>query len=134
MEEMDETCTDFAGRSRHFTTRLEETPGGLCAEAVEKGKEDGYRFKVVVAAGATGRALWDLREKMHRLLNTRHLEKDEGNRTWRMTHDVLRGRISWGGDHVGPKFVVDGRPLNWEEVGRLMDVYQGFEFELRILT
>jgi hypothetical protein len=134
MEEMDETCTDFTGRTRHFTTRLQETPGGLCAEAVEKGKEDGYRFKVVVAAGATGQALWELREKMHRTLNTRHLEKDERSATWRMTHDVLRGRIAYGGDHAAPKLVVDGKPLTWEEVGRMMDAYEGFEFELRILS
>ena len=134
MEEMDETCTDFTGRTRHFTTRLQETPGGLCAEAVEKGKEDGYRFKVVVAAGATGRALWKLREKIRQVLNTRHLEKDERSATWRMTHDVLRGRIAYGGDHAAPKLVVDGKPLTWEEVGRMMDVYEGFDLELRILS
>ena len=133
MEEMDESCTDFAGRTRHFRTRLEETPGGLCAEAVEQGKDDGYRFKVVVATGATGQALWELREKMHRILNTRHLERDEKTGAWLMTHDVLRGWVTCGEDHGLPRLVVDGKPLTWEEVGRMMEVYEGFEFELRIL-
>ncbi len=133
MEEMDESCTDFAGRTRHFRTRLEETPGGLRAETVEKGKEDGYRFKVVVATGATGQALWELREKMHQILNTRHLERDEKTGTWLMTHDAVRGRVAFGDDHGRPKLVIDGKSLSWEDVGRMIDVYEGFEFELRIL-
>lgn len=134
MEEMNESCTDYAGRTRQFVTRLEETPGGLCAEAVEAGKEDGYRFKVVVPSGATGQALWELRQKMHRILNIRHIERNEETKTWLMTHDVVRGRITWGGESEGPKLVVDGKALPWEEVGRMMAVYEGFEFELRIVT
>jgi hypothetical protein len=134
MEEMNETHTDFAGRTRHFVTRLDETPGGLRAEAVETGKVDGYRFKVVAPSGATGQALWALRQKMSSILNVRHIERENGHRTWSMTHDVLRGRITSSKDSEEPTLIVDGQPLSWEDVGRMLSSYEGFEFEFFIRT
>jgi hypothetical protein len=134
MEEMNETHTDFAGRTRHFVTRLDETPGGLRAEAVEAGKVDGYRFMVVVPSGASGQALWTLRQKMSTILNIRHIEREEGHRTWTMTHDVLRGRITSSKDSEGPTLIVDGKPISWEEVGGMLSSYEGFEFEFFIRT
>jgi|SRR6516162_9563574 hypothetical protein len=132
MEEMNETHTDFAGRTRHFVTRLDETPGGLRAEAVEAGKVDGYRFMVVAPSGASGQALWMLRQKMSAILNVRHIEREDGHRAWSMTHDVLRGRITSSKDSEEPTLIVDGKPLSWEEVGRMLSAYEGFEFEFFI--
>jgi hypothetical protein len=134
MEEMKETQTDFEGRTRHFVTRLDETPGGLRAEAVEAGKVDGFRFMVVVPSGASGQALWTLRQKMSAILNVRHIERKEGHRTWSMTHDVLRGRITSSKDPEEPTLIVDGKPLSWEDVGRMLSSYEGFEFEFFIRT
>lgn len=132
MEEMNETHTDFAGRPRHFVTRLDETPGGLRAEAVEAGKVDGYRFMVVAPSGASGQALWMLRQKMSQILNVRHIEREDGRGAWTMTHDVLRGRITSSTDSEEPTLIVDGKPLSWDEVGRMLSTYEGFEFEFFI--
>ena len=135
MEEMKETHTDFAGRKRHFRTVLRETPGGLSAEAIEtKDGKGGYRFKVVVPTGAVGAGLWTLRQKMARILNTRHIERDAGGKgSWLPTHDVVRGRIDCDPDSHEPTLVVDGEMLSWDEFARFLLFHEGFDFELRFV-
>lgn len=132
MDEMVEKFTDFAGRERRFRIRLESTPGGLRAEALEDGQQaGGYRFRVVAASGGTAEALSKLRSRMAQVLNVRHILRRPSTGDWGVTHDVLRGRIAFDKETNGPMIVIDGQPLDWDEFGRLMLEHEAFDFELQ---
>jgi len=48
---------------------------------------------------------------------------------------VVRGRIIWdehGGGEI-PLLVVDGRPVTWDQLGRMLMSYEGWRFTLEIL-
>jgi len=48
---------------------------------------------------------------------------------------VVRGRIEWDeetGDRL-PRLVIDGEPVAWEEMGRMLMSHEGFQFRLEIL-
>lgn len=131
MDEMTETFTDFVGRERRFRIRMESTPNGLRAEAVEDGQQSGgYRFRVVAASGGAAEALSNLRRRMSQVLNVRHLLRDPKTGDWGATHDILRGRIDFDKETGSPLIVIDGQPLTWDEFGRLMTEHEGFDFDL----
>ena len=117
---------DFAGNTRTF--RLEQFPvpgGGYGVAAIEDAAgDDGYvcrTFSVVDPFHALG----DLRKQIRKLLATRHLVKRQGDLS--LTHDRLRGHISYGG------VVVDGIFLTFENLAELMQTYEGFQFDLHIV-
>ena len=70
-------------------------------------------------------ALGDLRWRIRKMLSTRHLIKQDGRQS--LTHDRLRGRISSGG------VVVDGIFLTFEQLAELVQTYEGFQFDLKIV-
>ena len=70
-------------------------------------------------------ALGDLRKQIRKLLAPRHLVKRQGDLS--LTHDRLRGHISYGG------VVVDGTFLTFEQLAELMQTYEGFQFDLKIV-
>jgi len=46
----------------------------------------------------------------------------------------VRGQITWDDNEDGrvPCLVIDGRELSWEEFGRMLMTYEGFNFKLEI--
>jgi hypothetical protein len=66
---------------------------------------------------------------MRRSLATRHLSGSGGARD--MLHDTLRGRITSDGDR-GVLLVVDGKPLDTDDLAAILGSYEGWEFELCI--
>jgi hypothetical protein len=114
-----------------FATRL--LGDKLCIDAYEESLE-GYEFQVL------GDALDDPMErfqellgKMRRALNRRHLVYEEGRRHI-SGESVVRGRISWDDETDGlvPLLSIDGRPVTWNEFGRMLMTFEGWQFRLEI--
>ncbi|WP_422655651.1 DUF7713 domain-containing protein [Longimicrobium sp.] len=57
-------------------------------------------------------------------MSTRYLH-GEGD-DLELAHDDLKGRIAYGG------VAVDGQFVSFDELVRLLDAYEGFQFHLRI--
>jgi hypothetical protein len=121
-----EDFVDFAGKTR--TIKLEQFPvpgGGYGVAAIEDAAgDDGYVFRTFSVVDPF-HALGDLRKQIRKLLATRHLVKRQGDLS--LTHDRMRGHISDGG------VVVDGIFLTFEQLAELMQTYEGFQFDLRIV-
>ena len=123
-----EEAEDFAGRKRSFVIDCHEGPLGYTVRASEAGKERlGYEFACYSETSPYA-ALGRVRDKMARGLATRHLSSAKGPRE--MLHDSLEGRItSRAGEVV---VVVDGIPLDIEDLARFLAAREGWGFELRI--
>jgi hypothetical protein len=48
-----------------------------------------------------------------------------------MLHDTLRGRISWT-NHYGLVLIVDGVPLEMEDIRQILETHEGWQFRLEI--
>ena len=120
-----EEFVDFAGRTRTFTVELNELPWGHGVHAIEDVEgDDGYEFRAFSAVDAF-HALALLRQRIPKLLSVRHLLEQDG--TLSLTHDRLRGRVAYGG------VVVDGIFLTFDRLAELIQTYEGFQFDLKIV-
>jgi hypothetical protein len=120
-----EEFVDFAGRTRKFTVQRDELPWGFGVSAVEDVKGNGgYEFRAFSALDAF-HALALVRKKIAKMLSVRHLLEQDGRLS--LTHDRIRGRVAFGG------IVVDGIFLTFEQLAELIQTYEGFQFDLRIV-
>lgn len=121
-----EEFTDFAGRTRRFT--LEQYPVplgyGVCASEDVDGGDDGYIFRAFSTVDPF-QALGDFRKRIRKLLSVRHLVEQDGGLS--LTHDRRRGRIDYGG------VVVDGIFLSFDRLAELLQTYERFQFDLKII-
>lgn len=121
------------GRAHRFLYRLWRAPTGVAAEAEEEGSPgNGYRGKVLGAPDANvGRLLERLRERLARQVGQLHLEPHPDQGGWIAGGMELRGRLEWAGEPSGPyDVVVDGRRFTWEEFGRVLEPFEGWDFRL----
>ncbi|MHB0958287.1 MAG: DUF7713 domain-containing protein [Pirellulaceae bacterium] len=121
-----EEFVDFAGNTRTFNLQHYVVPGGgYGVTATEDvAGDEGYVFRAFSVIDAF-HALGDLRKRIPKLLSIRHLVERHGRIT--LTHDRLRGHISFGG------VVVDGIFLTFEQLAELVQTYEGFQFDLKIV-
>jgi hypothetical protein len=120
-----DTFVDFAGATRKFTLRRQELPWGHGVLAIEDAEgDDGYEFHAFSPVDPF-HALGILRQKIARILSVRHLVRQDGRLS--LTHDRMRGRISYGG------VVVDGTFLTFDQMAELVQTYEGFQFDLKIV-
>ena len=47
---------------------------------------------------------------------------------------VVRGRIGWDVAHDGrvPLLIIDGREITWDELGRMLMSFEGWQFKLTV--
>ncbi len=47
---------------------------------------------------------------------------------------MVRGHITSSAvdDHQTPLLVIDGKPIRWEEFGRMVSTYMGFRFKIEL--
>jgi hypothetical protein len=72
-------------------------------------------------------------ERMRRELGRRHIEPEGTG--YRITEgDVVRGQITDDRDSLEqmPLLIIDGKPITWEEPGRMVAPYARFRFKLGI--
>lgn len=125
-----ETLEDFAGVKREFQITMREVAFGVLMTAREVGKDEGYEFSAFDASNAY-LALGELRARMRRALSTRHLVVEEGRLY--PAHDTLRGRITMNPESHEVLFVIDGTPVSLAEMVRIVSMYEGFQFSLRLV-
>jgi hypothetical protein len=71
-------------------------------------------------------------------LGKNHIEWDNTTNCWQISEeDVVRARISSdleNEENYGhpPLIVIDGKEITWEDFGRMLMTYEGFNFKLEI--
>lgn len=129
--------TDCTGESHefHFRTHLFGTGVALDALELRNGQPEGYEFQVIGDPGDDLLALLGrLIEKMRRGLAVKHL-CDEGRFGLQIAdHQIVRGRIDCdpGNYDRMPLLIIDGREVTWEEMGRMLMTFEGWQFKLEI--
>jgi hypothetical protein len=126
---------DRAGEKHefHFQTRLLGNIVALDAFELRDESPAGYRFQVVGHPGDDALVLLGrLIEKMRRALSTQHLT--DGEYGLQIADRTVRGRIEWDDSAAErtPLIVVDGREISWEDFGRMLMTFEGWQFKLDI--
>ncbi len=118
----------------HFRTRLFGTGVALDAFELRDGNRAGYQFQVIGDPKEDLLVLLGrLIAKMRRALSTKHVEHGEYGLEI-ADHRVVRGRIEWDDDYDGslPLLIIDGRAIAWEDFGRMLMTFEGFQFKFNI--
>jgi hypothetical protein len=106
--------------------------GGVVGEAEEADRPpgEGFAFQVTGQPGESAHQVVDrLREKVWREVGRAYLEREGGR--WGIAGDEVAGRVSWREDDPElPTLVIDGQPVSWEELGRMLLAFEGWEFRL----
>jgi len=121
--------TDCSGRTRHFVISYFHASLGFGVQAQEEDKDgQGFFFREFDATSPY-LALGRLRGRIEKALNTRHIEQREpGN--FQATNRTVRGRISYSDGEVA--FVIDGQLLTLQQFGKMVETFEGFEFQFDI--
>jgi hypothetical protein len=118
----------------HFRTHLFGTGVALDAFELRDGHPAGYRFQIIGDPEEDLLALLGrLIDKMRRALSIRHVR--DGKLGLRIAdHQVVRGMIEWDDAQEGrmPLLIVDGREITWQEFGRMLMTFEGWQFKLEI--
>jgi hypothetical protein len=128
------TLEDRDGIPHTFQFRTHIFSDQLSLEALETGPQEGYAFSAIADAEQDLFVTFQrLFERIRRELGRRHIEREgEG---YRITDAaVVRGQITSdpdSGDRM-PLLIIDGKPIPWEELGRMVSSYEGFRFKLEI--
>jgi hypothetical protein len=128
--------TDVSGDTHefHFHTLLRGTHVTLEAFELFDEHPSGYRFQVIGGPEDDLMALLGkLIEKMRRALSIKHLE--DGELGLQITdHQIVRGLVEWDDASDGrmPLLLIDGRQITWEEFGRMLMSFEGWQFKLEM--
>lgn len=120
----------------HFRTRLFGPGPGIALDAFElrDGHPAGYQFQVIGKPEDDLLALLGrLIDKIRRALSLVHLGDGEYGLQI-ADHRVVRGMVGWDAAEDGrvPLLTIDGREITWEELGRMLMTYEGWQFKLEI--
>jgi hypothetical protein len=124
-----EDFVDCAGKRRRFV--LQVYAGGRFLEAREilAGGVPGARMALPVKRGEA--PPWGaIRKRIRERLARRDLTRDENGRAI-LVADALRGQLTWSPEE-GLAVIIDDVVLSWDEVGRLLECYEGFDLRLEI--
>lgn len=128
-----ETITGPDGRRHHIVYRVWRSPGGIAVEASEGDRSfEGYEAEVV---GEHEADVATLVEQVKAAIEERIARQDlelspSGHMV--MAGNELLGRLVWLDDGSPYGVVVDGQEMSWEEFGRAMEPYEGWEFRISI--
>ncbi len=128
--------TDCAGtvHTFHLRTHLFGTGVALNAFELRDGNPAGYQFQIIGdPEDDLLMLLGRLVEKMRRALSTKHLTDSEHGLQI-ADRQLVRGMIEWDDTHDGrvPLLIIDGREITWDEFGRMLMSYEGWQFKLSI--
>jgi len=72
-------------------------------------------------------------DEVHGFVAVKHLE--QGSLGLQVAGQAVRGRIEWDDQQDGrvPVVVVDGREISWDQFGRMLMTFEGWQFKLQIL-
>ncbi len=118
----------------HFRTHLFLPGVALNAFELRDGEPAGYEFQIIGDPEDDLFALFGrLVEKIRRALSIRHLKS--GSLGLQIADQVVRGRIKWDeeGDGRVPLLVIDGAEIPWDQFGRMLMSFTGWQFRLEVL-
>ena len=128
--------TDDSGKVHqfHFRTHLLGHIVSLEAFELENGSPGGYQFQI---AGDPEDDLYALLgrmiEKIRRALGKKHIE--DGEFGLQIKDEVVRGSIDLDMSEAEPTplLVIDGREITWEQFGKMLMTFEGWQFKLELL-
>jgi len=126
---------DCAGKPHDFHFRTHLFGPGVAVDAFEvcNGQPSGYQFQTIGDAEEDLLGLLSrLIAKMRRALSVTHVE--DGEYGLQIADRLVRGRIGWDEAEDGrvPLVIVDGREITWNEFGRMLMCFEGWQFKLEI--
>ena len=128
--------TDCAGEVHEFHFRTNLFGPGVSIDAFElrDGLPSGYQFQIIGSPeGDLLKLLGQLIQKMRRGLSVKHLV--DGRYGLQIAdHGMVRGKIEWDDAHDGrvPLLIIDGREVTWDELGRMLMSFEGWQFKLTV--
>jgi hypothetical protein len=128
--------TDCTGEVHEFHFRTNLFGPGVAIDAFElrNGDPAGYQFQIIGDPEEDMLVLLGrLIQKMRRALATKHLT--EGQYGLRIADDrVVRGKIEADIDQDDrvPLLIIDGKEITWNEFGRMLMSFEGWQFKMMI--
>lgn len=129
---------DCAGESHrfHFVSRLLGNIVTLEAFEVQDGDRAGYQFQIIGDPEEDMFAmLGRMVEKIRKTLSVKHVRNAGDGHGLQIAGMTVRGRIECylSEDIYMPRVVVDGQEISWEDFGRMISAFEGWQFKLEIL-
>lgn len=129
---------DAAGVMHRFHFRVHLLGHCVALDTFEfdaQGRPAGYLFQALgEPQGDLFELMGQLVERMRRSLAQRHLEFDEQFGQLHIAESTVRARIDSDADEDGqvPLLVIDGQQISWQQFGRMLMTFEGFQFKLEI--
>jgi hypothetical protein len=127
--------TDCAGERHefHFRMRLLGSMAALDAFELRAGVPGGYQFQILGKPDDEPLLLLGrLIERMRRSLSVKYLERSEHGT--QIADRTACGRIEWDESEDGrvPLLVIDGQKVSWDELGRMLMSFEGWQFRVEM--
>ncbi|XTP54066.1 hypothetical protein Q5760_22465 [Niallia sp. Krafla_26] len=127
---------DYQGMNRTFFVERQILPQGIYLEAVENVKF-GYKFGVQGELHSNQTDMLNqLMEKTRNGLAEQQVKTEffpNGQKYNTLIHDQFTGLIEYDeGSNIAPLIIIDGKPFTWEEVGKMMMTYEGFQIKVKV--
>lgn len=127
---------DYQDISRTFSVERRLYPTGLYIEAAEQ-IEFGYKFAVHGELDSNQQELlMKLMDKVRKGIGKQHIEAKafpNGHAYYLMVHDQFSGFLEYDKSSEGtPLVIIDGMPFTWQEVGKMLMTYEGFQIKLGV--
>jgi hypothetical protein len=119
----------------HFEVRLLGDKVALEAFELVGGSPGGYEFQVLGDAEADLFGLMgQMVPRVRRLLARQHLNTDPHMPGLHIADSMVRGRITWDDKEGGrlPMLVIDGKEISWDQFGRMVMGFEGWQFTFEI--
>ena len=108
----------------------------LDAFEVQDGDRAGYQFQIIGDPEEDMFAmLGRMGEKIRKALSVKHIKNAGDGHGLQIADMTVRGRIkcALSEDIRMPCVVVDGQEISWEDFGRMISAFEGWQFRLEIL-
>jgi hypothetical protein len=131
--------TDCAGELHqfHFVTRLLGHMVTLEAFELKEGQRAGYEFQIIGDPEEDQFALLGrMVSRIRKTLSVKHITDKGDGHGLQIADMTVRGRIECDLSediHMPCVVVVDGQEISWDEFGRMISSYEGWQFKLEIL-
>lgn len=106
------------------------------ANEIKNGEVEGYQFGFYAKLEDDPmECLQKLYLKINKGLAKKYVKKEqmEGQTFYSLPEDKLAGRIEWDEEGGGmPKVIIDGKAYSWNQVGKMLMGYEGWNVTLKI--